>query len=176
MPTTPDVENVKLGACSVLWGTDDLGYTKGGVDVKITTSRKEVTVDQFGPTPINEYITGRMVEVTVPMAESDLDKLALALPGSTLVEDSGGSKKKLVVKTGAGTNLRSLAKKLVLHPTGVDAANKNEDFVIMLASPAGDMEFSFNFEDERVYSVTFKGYPDAVSGELFMFGDETATA
>lgn len=174
MPTTPNVDNVKLGSCSVVWGTNDLGYTKGGVDVTISTSRKEIKVDQFGESPINEYIQGRMVEVKVPMAESDLEKLTLALPGSVMTTGTGG-KKKLVVKTGIGTSLRSIAAKLVLHPTGVVSTMKNDDFVVPLAAPSGDMEFAFNFEDERVYMVTFKGYPDNSTGELFTFGDESAT-
>lgn len=172
MPTTPDVNNVKLGSCGVLWGTDDLGYTKGGVDVKISTMTKDVMVDQFGPSAINRYITGRMVEVTVNMAESDLAKLALALPGSTLTENGAKTKRKLVVKNAAGTDLRAIAKKLVLHPTGALSTAKNDDFIVLLAAPIGDMEFSFNFEDERVYAVTFVGFPDNVTGELFLFGDE----
>jgi hypothetical protein len=175
MPTTPNVENVKLGASGVTWGADDLGFTKGGIDVAISTMTKEVTVDQFGPAAINEYIQGRSVTVTVPMAESDLPKLALAIPGSVLTGAEGGPRK-LVVKNAAGTNLRELAKKLVLHPTGVPASQKNDDFVVLIAAPVGDIEFSYNFEDERVYSVTFKGYPDNATGELFVFGDESAVA
>jgi hypothetical protein len=175
MPTTPNVENVKLGAANVLWGTDDLGFTKGGIDVAISTITKEVTVDQFGPSAVNEYIQGRTVQVTVPLAETDLNKLALALPGSTLVTGAGG-KLKLVVGTASGTALRALGKKLVLHPTGLPAGQKNDDFVVKLAAPVGDIEFAFNFEDERVYNVTFKGFPDNATGELFTFGDETAVA
>lgn len=174
MPTTPNVENVKLGACTVMWGTDDLGYTKGGVDVSISTSRKSITVDQFGESDVNEYIMGRMVEVKVPMAESDVAKLALAIPGSVLVE--GVSAKKLTVSTNAGLSLRSLAKKLILHPKALAAGAKNEDFVVLLAAPAGDMEFAFSHENERVYNVTFKGYADNTTGELFVFGDEAAVA
>lgn len=176
MPTTPNVENVKLGAANAKWGVDDLGYTKGGIDVAISVASKEVTVDQFGPQAINEYIQGRGVQVTLPLAESDLDKLALAIPGAVLTGSAGG-KRKLVVKNGAGTSLRDLARTLVLHPTGVPENQKNDDFIVFLAAPVGDIEFSYSYEDERVYSVTFKGYPDTdADGELFAFGDDTATA
>ena len=171
--TTANVENIKLGAAGVMWGDDDLGYTKGGIGVQITTATKEVTVDQFGPAAVNEYIQGRSVQVTVPMAETDLEKLALVIPDATLIGEVAGPRK-LVVKNGAGTSLRSFARKLVLHPTGVPAAQKNDDFVILLAAPVGDIEFSFSFEDERIYNVTFKGYPDNETGELFVIGDEAA--
>lgn len=175
MPTTPNVENVKLGASDVMFGADDLGFTKGGIDVALSMATKEVTVDQFGPSAVNEYIQGRGVTVTVPMAETDLEKLAVAIPGAVLTGAAGG-KRKLVVSNGAGTSLRDLAKKLVLHPHGTPASNKNDDFVVLLAAPSGDIEFSYSFEDERVYSVTFKGYPDNETGELYVFGDETASA
>lgn len=173
--TTANVENIKLGASGVMWGTDDLGYTKGGVGVAISTATKEVTVDQFGPAAVNEYIQGRSVQVTVPMAETDLAKLALVIPGATLVGAEAGPRK-LIVKNGAGTSLREYAKKLTLHPTGVPAAQKNDDFIVLLAAPVGDIEYSYSFEDERVYSVTFKGYPDNETGELFIFGDEAAVS
>ena len=56
-----NTKNVKLGVCRVYFGDkeEDLGYTKGGVDVSIATETHEVTVDQLGNTPIIEYITDR---------------------------------------------------------------------------------------------------------------------
>jgi hypothetical protein len=49
-----NTKNVKLGVCTVLYKGVDLGYTKGGVEVDVTTSTKPVTVDQFGESVINE--------------------------------------------------------------------------------------------------------------------------
>lgn len=176
-PLVANIENVKLGACDVMLGTNNLGVTKGGVDVTINTPTIEITVDQYGPTPINEYIQGRSIEVKVPMAESDLEKLALVLPGATLVTDhTDATKKKLVVPSNQGTSLRDLAQTLVLHPSGLPADEKNEDLVIPLAAPSGQITYSYTFDNERVYTVTFKGYPDAETGELFTMGDTTATA
>jgi hypothetical protein len=174
---TSDVTNVKLGACTVMYGTDDLGLTKGGVNVQITTQTKEITTDQFGVAAVNEYIQGRMVTVKVPMAESDLAKLALALPGSVLVTDATDmTKKKLTVSNNQGVSLRDLAKKLVLHPKALAAGLKNEDTVIPLAAPSGQIDYAYTFDNERVYTVTFKGYPDNVTGALFILGDEAAAA
>lgn len=80
-----DTTAVKLGVCTVLFDGIDLGFTKGGVEVEVTTSTHEVKVDQFGETPIGELLTGRMVKAKVPMAETTLENLALTMPGSTLV-------------------------------------------------------------------------------------------
>lgn len=84
-----NTENVKLGVCRVTFGGADLGYTKGGVEVTVTSETHKVEVDQFGHSEINEYIMGRTVKVRVPMAETTLENLVRVMPGATLVEDGG---------------------------------------------------------------------------------------
>lgn len=173
---TLNPENVKLGPCNVSWDGVALGYTKGGVDVQITTSKRKVTVDQFGESEINEYITGRTCTVRVPLAESDLTMLASVLPGAVLITDGAdATKKKIEVPTGVGMSLREIAAKLVLHPTHLASGNKLEDFTVPLAAPAGDIEFAFKHDEERIYMVEFVGYPDQeADGLLYVMGDETA--
>lgn len=78
-------KNVNLGVCSVVYGGNNLGLTSGGVDITIKTETKQVTVDQYGKTPVNEYIMGRTVGVKVPLAETTLFNLSQALPGSVMV-------------------------------------------------------------------------------------------
>ncbi len=73
-------ENVKLGVCTVLFDGNDLGYTKGGVEVEVATTTHEVKVDQFGETPISELITGRTVTVKTPLAETTLENLVAIMP------------------------------------------------------------------------------------------------
>ncbi|MBD9511633.1 hypothetical protein IB265_33295 [Ensifer sp. ENS10] len=80
-------ENVKLGVCNVLFDGVDLGFTKGGVEVEVATSTKEITVDQMGETPIGEVIMGRTVSANVPLAETTLDNLVAIMPGSELISD-----------------------------------------------------------------------------------------
>lgn len=177
MTTTPNVNNVKMGACSVKWGGNDLGYTMGGVDVAIKTNTKPVNVDQFGDSVIDEFIMGRTVQITVPMAESDLQKLALAIPGSTLVIDGQTpTKMMLQVNVNQGQSLRALAQALILHPTANLPTDLSGDFLVPIASPSGNMDFAYTYDKERVYKVTFMGYPDNTTGELFVFGDPTSNA
>lgn len=84
---TSSTKNVKLGTCNVFFDGKDLGLTKGGVEVEVSTSTHEVTVDQHGNTPIGELINGRAVSAKVPLAETTLDNLVSIMPGSTLVTD-----------------------------------------------------------------------------------------
>lgn len=173
----PDVANVKLGACSVTWKATDLGYTKGGVEVEVTTAKKKIMVDQFGETEVNEYIQGRSIVVRVPLAETDIELLASVLPGSTLVTDgSDPTKKKISVPSGVGTSLRDLAGSLVLHPYDQPVSYKDEDVTIPLAAPSGDLSYSFRHDEERIYAVEFYGYVDDATGLIYEIGDTTATA
>lgn len=97
-------ENVKLGVCNVLFDGVNLGYTKGGVEVEVTTSTHEVTVDQFGETPIAELITGRKVTAKVPLAETTLDNLVAIMPGSQLLTDGSKATGTITFATAAPVN------------------------------------------------------------------------
>ncbi|MBA8881728.1 hypothetical protein [Phyllobacterium myrsinacearum] len=170
---TSSTENVKLGVCTVLFNAEDLGFTKGGVEVEVTTDTHEVTVDQFGDTPIDELVTGRKVTVKVPLAETTLDNLVRIMPGATLIVDGTDPKKRqVVVDTGVSISLLSIAKKLVLRPKGTTG---EEDFTIFKAMTAGAISFAYQSDTERVFNVSFKGYADA-TGKLFALGDTTAAA
>lgn len=166
-------ENVKLGVCSVLFDAVDLGFTKGGVEVEVQTTTHEVKVDQTGETPINELITGRTVNVKVPLAETTLDNLVKIMPGATLVVDGvDADKKKVVVKTGVSTSLLAVAKKLVLRPKGTTG---EDDFTVYKAACPGALNFAYKLDDERVFMANFKGYAGA-NDEIFSVGDDTAAA
>lgn len=169
-----DIKNVKLGVCKVTFDGQDLGYTKGGVEVSVKTETHKVMVDQFGKTPINEYVMGREVQVKVPLAETTLENLVRIMPGASLVTDATDPTKKVVnVPTGIGTNLLDIAKTLVLHPIGKADSDKSDDFTVFKAATAGALQFSYKLEDERIYSCEFNGYPDA-NGKLFAVGDTSA--
>lgn len=81
---TVTVDNIKLGACDVTFNALDLGSTKGGVEVEISTEKFEVKVDQTGESVLKDIITGTTVVVTVPLAETDLTTLSNMLPQSVL--------------------------------------------------------------------------------------------
>lgn len=285
-----NTRNVKLGVCQVIFAGVDLGYTKGGVDVSVETEKFEVSIDQFGITPINELVQGRNLTVSVPLAETTLENLVAIMPGATL-ESTGGTaatgtitvttnptandtiivngatltfrsallndgslecligaaanntatnlaaalnastdprvaaatysaaaavvtvkygnnlvygtagKKgvegnsftlsagtagakvtivamaggaeptatKVNVSTGTSLDLLSIAKELRLHPTNKPLSDKSEDFTIPLAATGGGLSFAYKFDEERIFSVEFKGYPDS-NGKLFVVG------
>lgn len=167
-----DTSNIKMGVCKITFGGTDLGYTKGGVDVEVTTETHKVVVDQFGSTEVNEFIMGRNVKVKAPLAETTLENLVAIMPGATLVMDAGtpiGVK----VTTGIGESLLDTADELVLHPVANADADVSEDFVIPRAATAGALSFAYKVDAERIFNVEFTGYPDPVTKVLFVVGDPT---
>jgi hypothetical protein len=172
-----DTRNVKLGVCSVSFNGVDLGYTKGGVDVEVKTTTKQVMVDQFGNSPINEYVLSRTCSAKVPLAETTLENLVKIMPGATLVTDgTTPTKKKVSVTNAVGASLLDVADELVLHPVALVSTDHTEDFTIPLAMTAGDLQYAYKLDQERVFNCTFTAYPDPVTKVLFIVGDKTATA
>lgn len=87
----------------------------------------------------------------------------------TLVGATGGvnpTKAKVVVQNGTNINLLTIAKSLVLRPKGTFG---EDDFKIYKAATAGALNFSYNFDKERIYSTEFKGYVTS-TGDLFEIG------
>lgn len=170
---TSSTQNVKVGVCRISFGGTDLGFTQGGVEVEVKTETHQVMVDQFGKSIINEIILGRTVSVKAPLAETTLQNLVSIMPGATLV--GTGSNMKVNVPVAVGQSLVKTAKQLILHPKELPDADLSEDFCIPLANTSGALQFAYQLEKERIFNVTFNGYPDPVSGKLFSVGNETTS-
>lgn len=161
------VENVKLGACRILFGGHSLGLTKGGVEVEVTTETHIVKLDQFGETTLSERITGRNVMVKVPMAETDIKKLSLVMPGAVLGPVSNSSSEdSLKIYVSQGSDLHAHAQTLELIPIG----EGDYKVTVHRANTNGSMSFAFKHDEERVFDLTFNAYPDN-SGLMMTLGD-----
>jgi hypothetical protein len=159
-------QDVKMGVCTVEFDTADLGYTSGGVKISYKAETKEKTVDQEDA-PVDVIVIGQSIEVTVPLAEQNLSRLADLLPGATYTLDA--TKKKMVLSGAAGSSLLTLAKELVVKPVGGTA---NDWVTIHHAVPQPSMEFSYDKDKQRIYEVVFKGVKG--TNGFVTFGDETA--
>lgn len=84
-----DTKNVKMGVCQVFYAGVDLGYTKGGVEVSVTTETHDTNVDQFGKTKVNQLIMGRDVKCKAPLAETTLENMVAIMPGTTMTTVGG---------------------------------------------------------------------------------------
>jgi hypothetical protein len=277
-----DTKNVKLGVCEITWNGKNLGYTKGGVDVAVSTSTHKVMVDQFGESEINEYILGRTIKVTTPLAETTLENLVNVMPGATLTTSGGTAAtgsiqfagqpsdgdtitiggvaftfknsasaatdiaigvdlvetvsnaaaklntstdaavsvatysddgvdtvsvaydtegvegnsltlatsigtatvtdmsggvdplKRVDVTNAVGMSLLARAKELRLHPVANADDDYSDDFIVPLAATAGQMNFSYKLDEERIFNCEWTGYPDPTTKRVFRVGDPNA--
>ncbi|NUU73787.1 hypothetical protein [Paenibacillus xylanilyticus] len=170
-----NAEKIKLGPCEVVFdeGTPEeiiFGTTKGGVVLTYEETSREVTMDQTGTTPLKEIITGRTASVAVPFGEYDKEKLLAVLPGSRLVVDSTDpTKSKVVVNATKVIDLLKFAKKMTLRPLA-EGTTTNDYITLPNAAPRANLNYTFDYDNELITNVTFKGFPNA-NGDLIEFGD-----
>lgn len=171
--------DVPLGPAIVEFGDASptiFDITKGGVVFSSSTTKQDITVDQYGDTPVKSVFKGRTCQVVVPFALSDLAKLATVIPNSDLNTDATdplNPKMRLNVNSKAGFNLTAAAQKLVIKP--IDPNTTPNDWItVPLASPMTDPEYTYNADNERIANITFIGYPDITGdGLLYFMGDES---
>ena len=165
-----DITNVKLGVCSATFNDVDLGHTKGGVIVTYTPEYHDVTVDKYGNTVVEKVLIGEKFTAKVPLAESTMSNLAIALPASS------GDTSKTTIGDSAGTAIAALAKQLVLHPIANDSDDLSEDVVLYKAIVGSEVTLDYTYDGERVVEVTFEAILDEDRSDgdyLGLIGDST---
>lgn len=170
------VIDVPIGPAVVEFGDADptlFDITKGGIVFTANMNKQDITVDQFGDTPVKSILKGGTCQLVVPFALNDLKKLSAVTPNSKYVEDATNPdavKKRLNVYAKAGYDLLKSAKKVVVKPTS-DGTTPNDYITIPNGSPLPEINWTYNSDNERVCNITFAGYPDD-TGLLYFLGDE----
>jgi hypothetical protein len=164
------LSNIKIGVCDVSLGGTDLGATKGGATITVDAEYSEMTVDQYGTSPVDFAVKGVKVKVEMNLAEAALDNIAAAMPHAVRA-----NAKKLTFGRLAGYQIATLAKQLILHPQAM-GADLAEDIVIYKAISLDPFELSFKIDEQRIYKVVLQGLVDSTrtNGALMgHFGDST---
>ncbi len=161
------LNNVTIGAASLVWGTNSLGHTLGGC--KFTFDRKftQLEVDKYGKTPVEMALNGTTLTIEATLAEPLIDFLAFAIPEAPSL---GITHDKLGLGNDAGVGLRQYAKPLVLHPSARPASVLDDDIVIYLAVPTDKVEMDYQVDKQRTFKVTFTALVDETRGNGFRLG------
>ena len=165
-----DITNVKLGVCSVKFNNVDLGHTKGGVTVTYEPTYHDVTVDMYGETPVDKRLLGEKLLAKVPLAESTLANLQIAIPEGT----TSGSK--LTIGSTVGDSLADESKQLVLHPIANASDNLDDDVIFHKAVVSSTIEMPFANDGEKIIEVEFTALLDETKSDgnyLGFIGDST---
>lgn len=163
-----DITEVKLGVCEVSFNNVDLGHTKGGVVVSYAPEYVDIQVDKYGNTTADKRLLGEKFTAKVPLAESTLANLSVAMPAGTTTAN------KITLGSKAGVGLAGLAHLLVLHPQANEASDRSEDVIFYKAVAGSPVELGFTNDGVRIIEVTFEAMIDETKSDgdyLGMIGD-----
>lgn len=166
-----DITKVQLGVCSVNYNGYDLGHTLGGVEYTYAPAYKDLTVDAYGKTIVDQVLTGEKVTVKVALAEYTIANLKYAMPNTSF---AGAGNTRVTVGTKAGKRSSANAYQLVLHPTSM--GTKAYDIILYKAVVASTIVLKHTVDTEKVIEVTFEAMVDETKSEgnyLGMIGDST---
>ena len=153
-----------------------------GADVSATAANLQAVLAAHTDPRVsnaNYAVAAGVITVTFDSYGVDGNSFTLAKTGSGVTVSgpklTGGvdsSSATVTVPTGIGIDLLSVAKRLVLHPMSKADGDKSDDFVIPKAATAGQMQFAYKLDAERIFNVTFAGYPDSLTSTLFWVGPD----
>lgn len=150
-----DIDNVKIGVCSVSFNAVDLGHTMEGVVVNYEPEYHDILVDRFGNTVAEKVLIGEKLTAVVTLAEATIANLRVAIPtGST------SPATRMTIGRDTGLRMTSKAAQLVLHPIANAAGVRTEDVVFHKAVASEPIELPHKFDEERKFQVTFTALLD----------------
>lgn len=152
------INNVRIGHATLTFGGVSLGHTMDGVEIEFAREFEDLSVDQYGNTPIDMALTGQDVTIKVKLAEPNVSSLNVAIPEGG--HASGGSGERLGIGTDAGYLLRTDSKQLVIHPAKNAASDDSEDITIYKAVSSEAVPTNFKIDEQRVFEVTFRALLD----------------
>lgn len=161
------VENVQLSAGEIMYGGEDMGFTGDGINVEITDTKVDKTVDQ-SLSPVGKKLTARAVKVTTNLAEHELNLFKRVIPGSVLTVDTVDPDKMRLDIYADDVDMNAYALPLLIKP--VDSESPNDWFTVHKAIPSVQFKFSYVKDKQRFYSVEWEAIPTSTK-LLVTFGD-----
>lgn len=171
------VVNKDLGPCIVNWDPDgdniEFKLTHGGVIFSYEETRVGIKRDQEGVTDVDEVTTGCVnPELEVPLTEPDLTKLVACFA------DASAAANYLKVRNPVGQAVFPSSRPIIAKPIedGVVSTTETQWIRIHRAFPRVAEEQTYDNAAQRVTKVTFKGFPDDISGrqrEIWRHGPDS---
>lgn len=163
-----NIQNVRMGPCTIIFNGVDCGHTLGGVKGAITRKLVDLKVDKYGDSPIDKVLTDVEVKVTAKVAEPVVSVLKEMIPEGTF--NTGGNGSQLGIGAGEGASMRAFAGLLTLHPYNLPIGNQTEDFTIYLAVPTASPTLNWEVSNQKVFDLEF----DALVTEAYQPGRRLA--
>lgn len=153
-----DISKVRIGPCKVTFNGVDVGHTKGGVSFNYEPSMTDLTVDQYGSSPVDAALTGENLTIVTRLAEITAANIGKAIASAET--ETGAQGTKVEIGANAGKLMSTVAAQLVLHPLKNADADYSEDVTIYKAFASESVALDYSTEDQRVLEVTFRALID----------------
>jgi len=167
-----NINNVRVGACNVTFNNVNLGLSKGGCTFSYAPEYHEVNVDQYGNSPAEMFLVGEKITVKVPLAESTIANMKVAMPMGTF---GGAGNARMTLGRDASEKLSNSAGLLLLHP--VNEGTRVNDIVLYRAVAQSTIELNHVIDGEKILEVEFVALIDTTKSNgarLGLIGDSTA--
>lgn len=132
---------IVTGAHKITVGTQVVGFTTGNVQLSYNVNKRQVYVNEFGQTPVNEEVLGLTLGIKFTLPEKSLKVMDIAYNGLYPAGQFSATLNRGLGRNGV-VDAQSSGKSVTLHPIAVTGTA--EDIVLnkVLLTPTGNTELS----------------------------------
>jgi hypothetical protein len=157
-----NIQNVRMGVCSISYNGVDVGHTLGGTKVTITRKLTDLKVDKYGDSPVDKVVTEVQMIVDAKVAEPVVALIKNAIPEGDFEQGASGSR--LGVPAGEGAALRAGSAQLILHPLSKALTDQSEDVTVYNAVASSSPVINYEVAGQRVFDLQFTGLVNETEG------------
>lgn len=157
-----NIQNVRMGVCSISYNGVDCGHTLGGTKATITRKLTPLKVDKYGDSPVDQVVTDVQLVVDAKIAEPVVSLIKMAIPEGDY--EQGASGNRLGIPAGEGAALRAGSAVLVLHPLSKAATDFSEDLTIYNAVASSSPVLNYEVAGQRVFDLQFTALVNETEG------------
>jgi len=152
------------------------GGTHGGCAVRHSVEFRNSHRDIEGTNEHDAIVVGTMVEIQCNFTGLSLTQLASVMPGAA-ISSASTTHKRLNISNAVGSSMRAFAGELILKQAedGAASADTKDWLKVPLAYPMPELDFAFDLENQKVYTVTFRGLVAPSTGLIAYWGADVSS-
>jgi len=153
-----------VGPAELTWNSVILGETFGGVNFRHTQETVEVFYDKYGRTVVDAITVGSVVTIEAKLTDTTVAQLNAVLYGSS-VEVTPDH---LLVSNSVGESLFDDAQELIIKPMDgiIPTTDTTKHIHVFKCTPVANLDVVFDNENQKIYLVEFKVFPDDTTGNV----------
>lgn len=160
--------NLRRFDYNCVWNSIDHGYVDAVmIDPQLAYSDKKVG-------SLGKVILGAWGDAGDPIVEVELREITRTLLEKMAYWFAGSAGQAVKLSPPAGVDIYTYAQLLTLHPTDIAGGTTSQDVTLLKAVPIWGMKLTVNGENDAVYKMRFRGFPDRSGLPTVDYGSITA--